>query len=152
MLLSAKRGDGSLVVNPQAYHGFNEELDLNYRGKLSDDVVLKVAAPKGEFWRAMGFDIYDGHQWKMRKPRKVYDRLTVFGTAIQLSPIPSLMTPRRVPVEELGQVFYLEEDQPNLIPAAAVPNLIYFPTNKVQVDSYGSLRSPVLMEKDMVYT
>lgn len=152
MLHSAKRGDGSLVVNPQAYHGFCEELDLNYRGKLSDDMVLKVAAPKGEFWRAMAFDTYDGHQWTMSKPRKTYDRLTVYGSAIQLAPIPSLETPARVPLEELAQVFYLEQDQPNLIPAAAVPLLIYFPTNKVQVDSYGSLRSPVFMEKDMVYT
>lgn len=152
LLLSARRGDGSLVVNPQAYHGFNEELDLNYRGKLSDDVVLKVACPKGEFWRAMAFDTYDGKKWTMSRPRKTYDRLTAYGAAIQLAPIPSLVTPRRVPVEELGQVFYLEQDQPNIIPAAAVPNLIYFPTNKVLVDSYGSLRSPVLMEKDMVYT
>jgi transglutaminase-like putative cysteine protease len=152
LLMSAKRGDGSLVVNPQAYFGFNEVLDLNYRGKLSNDVVLKVGCPKGEFWRAMAFDTYDGHQWTMSEPRKTYDRLTIYGAAIHLAPVPSLVTPRRVPVEELGQVFYLEQDQPNLILAAAVPNLIYFPANKVQIDTYGSLRSPVMMEKDMVYT
>ncbi len=152
LLSPARRGDGSLIVNPQAYFGFSEELDLNYRGKLSDQIVIKVGAPQGEFWRVMAFDTFDGHRWTMSNPHKTFDRLTAYGAAIPLSPVPSLVTPRRLPVEEVGQVFYLEQDQPNVIPAAAVPNLIYFPANKVQVDSYGSLRSPVLMEKDLVYT
>jgi len=152
LLSRARRADGSLMVNPQAYFGFDEELDLNYRGELSDQIVMRVASPSGEFWRAMAFDTWNGSSWTMSQPRKTFDRLAVYGSAIPLAPVPSLSLTSRVPTVELNQVFYLETDQPNLIPAAAVPSLIYFPTNKVEVDSYGSLRSPVAMERDMVYT
>lgn len=152
LLSRSRRGDGSLEVNPFAYFGFNEELDLNYRGELSNQIVLKVASTRGQLWRAMAFDTYDGHGWTMSQANTTFDRLTMYGSAIPLDPLPSMSLPRRVPIIELTQVFHLEADQPNLIPAATVPYLIYFPTNKVLVDTYGSLRSPVIMEKDMVYT
>lgn len=152
LLSRSRRFDGSLSSSPLAYFGFNEELDLNYRGALSDQVVMKVASPRGQLWRAMAFDTYQGRSWTMSQPKVTFDRSPVYGSAIPLSPLPSLTVPGRVPVEELNQVFHMEADSPNLIPCAAVPYLIYFPTNKVQVDLYGALRSPVLMEKDMVYT
>lgn len=152
MLTRSRFGDGSLAVNPLAYFGFDEQLDLNYRGRLSEQVVMKISSPQGAFLRAMAFDIYDGHHWSMSRPKQTYLRLTTYGSAIPLSPVPSLPIPRQVPISELTQVVQMEVDQPNLIPAAAVPDLIYFPTNKVEVDTYGALRSPVLMEKDMVYT
>jgi len=152
MLTRARLGDGSLAVNPLAYFGFDEELDLNYRGRLSDQVVMKVSCPQGAFSRALAFDTYDGHRWTMTHPNTTYARLTSYGAAIPLAPVPSLSLPQRVPVMELTQVYQMEADQPNLIPAAAVPDLIYFPSNKVEVDYYGALRSPVLIEKDMVYT
>src|SRR5207253_7879736 len=123
-----------------------------YRGELSDQVVMKVSSARGEFWRAMAFDTYNGHKWSMSKPKLTFDRLSSYGSAIPLAPLPGLTPPARVPTAELTQVFEMQIDEPNLIPAAAIPNLIYFPANKVQVDSYGSLRSPVLVEKDMVYT
>ena len=151
-LSRARRGDGSLEVNPIAYFGFDEELDLNYRGQLSDIVVMRVTSRSGQLWRAMAFDTYDGHRWTMSRPTDTFDRLATYGSAIPLAPVPSMTLPGRVPYEELNQVFHLETDQTNLIPAAAVPFLVYFPTNKVQVDSYGALRSPVIMERDMVYT
>lgn len=151
-LSRSRRGDGSLEVNPIAYFGFDEELDLNYRGQLSDIVVMRVASRSGQLWRAMAFDTYDGHRWTMSRAKDTWDRLAMYGSAIPLAPVPSMSVPRRVQIDELNQVFHLEADQTNLIPAAAVPYLVYFPTNKVQVDSYGALRSPVVMERDMVYT
>jgi transglutaminase-like putative cysteine protease len=151
-LSRARRSDGSLEVNPLAYFGFDEELDLNYRGELSERIVMRVASPTGQLWRAMAFDTYDGHKWTMSRAEETFDRLAVYGSAIPLAPVPSMTVSRRVQIAELNQVFHMEVDQPNLIPAAAVPYLIYFPTNKVLVDSYGALRSPVVLEKDMVYT
>jgi protein-glutamine gamma-glutamyltransferase len=152
LLSHTKLGDGSMEVSPLAYFGFDENLDLNYRGALSDQVVMKVSCSRGEFWRAMAFDTYDGHKWSMSKPKQTFNRLTSYGSAIPLAPLTGLFVPRRVPTIELTQVFEMQVDQTNLIPTASIPSLIYFPANKVQVDSYGSLRSPVLMEKDMVYT
>jgi hypothetical protein len=152
LLTRSRLGDGSLAVNPLAYFGFDEELDLNYRGRLSEQVVMKVSCPQGVFSRALAFDTYDGHRWTMTHPNRTYMRLTSYGSAIPLAPLPSLRLPAHVPVMELTQVYQMEADQPNLIPAAAIPDLIYFPANKVEVDYYGALRSPVLIEKDMVYT
>jgi transglutaminase-like putative cysteine protease len=151
LLSKIRMSDGSLQVNPMAYFGFAEELDLNYRGELSKLVVMKVACRRGEYWRSMGFDTYDGHTWKMKYP-KATELRTSDTSQVFLNQVPSLEIFHDVPTDKLTQVFYMEVRQPNLIPSAWCPVSIHFPTNAVEIDEYGALRSPVLLEKDTVYT
>lgn len=152
MLPHTRRQDGSIEVDPMAYFGFAKELDLNYRGALSTDVVLRVGSTTGEYWRAMAFDKFDGHRWTMSDPDTTYTRVSSYGSGIGLGEVPSLVVPHRVRTVNLTQVFYYEADQPNLVPAASVPYLIYFPIGNVEVDRYGAIRSPMFMDKDTVYT
>jgi transglutaminase-like putative cysteine protease len=152
MLPHTRRQDGAIEVDPMAYFGFAKELDLNYRGALSKDIVLRVGSTTGEYWRAMAFDKFDGHRWTMSDPDTTYTRVSSYGSGIGLGEVPSLVVPRRVRTSNLTQVFYYEADQPNLVPAASVPYLIYFPIGNVEVDRYGAIRSPMFMDKDTVYT
>jgi transglutaminase-like putative cysteine protease len=152
LLSHLRRRDGSIQVDPMAYYGFDQNLDLNYRGRLSDQVVLRVGCRSGQYWRAMSFDTYDGHQWKMKDPDQTITRVANYGSGISLSGVPSLMLPRRLKFNDEPQVFYLESDQPNLIPAASVPYLIHFPISNVEIDNYGGIRSPMFLERDTIYT
>lgn len=45
------------------YYGFDSQLDLRYRGGLSDIVVMYVKSPVWSYWRSHSYDFYDGHAW-----------------------------------------------------------------------------------------
>lgn len=144
--------DGSITVSPNAFHGFASELDLNYRGELGDFIVMRVASRRGQLWRSMAFDTYDGITWTMSSPEAKQSRRPHMGYSIALTPVPTLVYSSNIPQEELQQVFYIDYDLPNLIPTAAVPYQIYFPADQIKLDKYGCLRSPLMLDKDLVYT
>ena len=57
-----------------------------------------------------------------------------------------------VPTVRITQTFYIDTQQPNVLFAAAVPSQVYFPAGGLQVDRYGSIRSPILLDEGMVYS
>ena len=48
------------TFDKDAYYGFSSELDLNFRGQLSDEIVMKVRSSEESYWRGMAFDTYTG--------------------------------------------------------------------------------------------
>lgn len=136
--------------DPYAYYGFSTELDLNYRGKLSDEVVMRVRSPRASYWRGMGFDRYDGLRWSMAYPYK----LRRLGNSV----LPLWIRETRdlykniVRRERVVQTFYIEKDQSNLIFKSSYAEQLYFPTDYVLLDNYGSLRSPIELFEDTTYT
>lgn len=148
-----RSGDGSIKANPKAYYGFAETLDTNYRGKLGDEIVLRVSTPIATYWRGMAYDTFDGATWSMRNPKPIRARLSREGALIDLYPVPGLDEEEaQWRFRELTQVFYVEAEGSNLVVSAPVPYQIYFPSPNLQLDEYGAVRSPVGIEKDMVYT
>lgn len=137
-------GDGGAEVNPEAYYGFSEELDLNFRGRLSETVALKVRSPRRQFWRGMAYDTFDGRNWRMSRPHDVEQ--------LQSNPF---TLPSRGP-EGGGRpeitTFYVEKNQTNLILMPDHPAQLYFPTGVIMADPYGAYRSPILLEQGMYYT
>lgn len=78
--LPIRGGVTSQVINPGAplvqingirepdkegdyYYGFDSQLDLRYRGGLSDIVVMYVKSPVWSYWRSHSYDFYDGQAW-----------------------------------------------------------------------------------------
>ena len=57
-----------------------------------------------------------------------------------------------VPIVRVTQTFYIETQQPNVLFAAAIPEQVYFPSAGLEVDRYGSVRSPILLDEGMVYS
>jgi hypothetical protein len=45
------------------YFGFDTNLDLRYRGGLSDNVVMYVRSPSRSYWRSHSYDFYNGVAW-----------------------------------------------------------------------------------------
>lgn len=138
------------TFNKESYYGFSTELDLNFRGELSDEIVMKVRSAEASYWRGMAFDTYDGKIWKMTEPynlRKVWANIPPMYTRMQ-SQIKKDLTRKR----ELVQTFYIEKEQSNLVFSAPYADEIYFPSNYLSVDRYGSLRSPVELNQGLVYS
>lgn len=46
------------------YYGFDTNLDLRYRGGLSNHIVMYVRSPSRSYWRSHSYDAYDGVSWR----------------------------------------------------------------------------------------
>lgn len=139
----------SLLVNPNAYFGFTTRVDLNYRGRLSKEIVMRVRSPESRYWRGMAFDRYDGSSWEMSEPEET----TVLETGMLPIRVPREFNSNFfLPFHELIQTFYIEKDSSNLIMASQNPFEIYFPTYSVHLDNYGGFRSPIPLTEGIVYS
>src|SRR5829696_8381393 len=49
-----------MAISPDSYHGFLPYMDLRSRGRLSDEVVMKVRSEEGVPYRGVVFDDYNG--------------------------------------------------------------------------------------------
>lgn len=45
------------------FFGFDTNLDLRYRGGLSNQIVMYVRSPSRSYWRSHSYDYYDGTTW-----------------------------------------------------------------------------------------
>ena len=141
--------DTSIQSSPNAYTGFSEELDTNYRGKLGDQVVLRVSSNNGTYLRGMGYDTFDGQTWRMSKPKEVSDRIAGLGNIFDVATeVPSTAVRTR----NITQEIFVEQDSPNIVVCPRIPYQMYFPSANLEIDTYMGVRSPVGVKKDMVYT
>ena len=141
-------GDGSIKHGENAFFGFAEEFDTNYRGKLGNETVLRVSSKVGTYLRGMAYDTFDGIVWRMSRPKETKEILARHDHGFDIP-----MTRRsRLRYSEITQTIYVETDSSNLVVAASTPYQIYFPSPVLQFDTYDGIRSPVGIQKDMVYT
>lgn len=132
--------------DPDSYYGFNPYMDLRSRGNLSDDIVLKVRSDSYDFYRGVVFDRYNGKGWEISSDES--RDITSDEPPLNLD-IPG------VPVTQIRtkiQSFFVERELPNIIFATWKPEQLYFPANRVKVDSYDSLRSPYELTEGTVYS
>jgi len=138
------------IFDSNAYYGFSTELDLNFRGKLSDEIVLKVRSPEARYWRGMAFDLYDGKEWKMSEPfklKKAWARNPQMFLRMSET-VKKDITPKK----ELIQTFYIEKEQSNLVFSSPYVEQLYFPSEYVMIDEYGSIRSPSELAQGLTYS
>jgi transglutaminase-like putative cysteine protease len=151
--LPSQAGTASTSLNG-AYPGFGDSVDLGVRFQLSDRVVMKVRAQNPAFWRAQAYDAFDGKRWTATD-QTVQAQNAVFEPPITLArpggAAEAILT-GAAHTTELIQTYYILERQPNVVFAAYQPRDLYFPVNEVLVDSYGSIRTPLFLEADTIYS
>ncbi len=131
------------------YPGFAETMDTSVRGDLGDQIVMRVRAPKPDFWRGQTFTKFDGRLWSVSPDvgrRRNGPQIDVPATLGDL--------PRRgvaLETEELVQTYYVEADLPNVVFAAARPDVVTL-DGAVYTRPDGALRSDVTLNKGSVYT
>src|SRR5919107_15395 len=101
------------AILSDSYHGFQPYMDLRSRGRLSDEVVMKVRSEESVPYRGVAFDDYNGKGWeistgdtaqKLTSNSIRFDTFTATNTEI-----------REGPVREVAQVFRIEKDSSNII-------------------------------------
>ncbi len=135
------------------FFGFDSNLDLRYRGGLSDNVVMYVRSPSRSYWRSHSFDYYDGQSWS-QSSKDVVTLKSRAGVWFRVS------TPLGAPSgsgtvesqQEIVQSFIIVREQPNLIFAAYRPTDIYITAENISVDTGDGFRAPEPLKAGMTYS
>jgi transglutaminase-like putative cysteine protease/uncharacterized protein (DUF58 family) len=129
------------------YPGFTETLDTSIRGDLGDDIVMRVRAPEPAFWRGQTFTEFDGRTWTVSSDPGTLRS----GPVIDVPPTIGDSIDRYAPTTELVQTYFVEQDLPNVVFAAARPAQLIF-DGSVWTRPDGALRSDVTLTAGSVYT
>lgn len=132
--------------DPGSYYGFNQYMDLRSRGNLSDDIVLKVRSDSYDFYRGLVFDHYNGKGWEISSDETVDITTDEPPLNLDISGRPAYQ------IRTKTQSFFVEAELPNIIFTSWKPEQLFFPANRVKVDSYGSIRSPYELTEGTVYS
>lgn len=137
--------NGIYEPNEDYYYGFDSNLDLRYRGGLSDAVVMYVRSPAWSYWRSHSYDTYNGFMWtqsqenveQLRGPSRLSYQIPVGDEILG---------------EEFWQTYYIVRDQPNLLFAAYRPTQIFINAESISRDSGVGLRVSEPLAAGMVYS
>lgn len=132
--------------SPDAYFGFNQYMDLRSRGRLSDDIVLKVRGADYSFYRGVVFDEYNGKGWEIGE--ELLEELEADPQPFDLN-FPNTLVPR---IKTRVETFYVEQDLPNIIFAGWKPVSLFFPADRIKTDQFQSIRSPYQLTEGTVYS
>jgi protein-glutamine gamma-glutamyltransferase len=127
------------------YYGFNDKLDLSFRGRLSDTIMMYVQSPAWSYWRGYAFDYYDGRTWSEsndalqtyyagRSGRFVLDENFNIGD------------------KSFVQTFYIAQDMPNILWAGGTPQWIFFPASEIALDVTGGIKVGQELKAGTVYS
>ena len=158
--LPIPRGVTSQILNPAVplvqingwsnqkgdyYYGFDSQLDLRYRGGLSDQIVMYVLSPAWSYWRSHSYDTYNGHAWSQSQAavtmmeRKESLHFDIPADAQALG-------------DEVVQSYYIARDQSNLVFAAYRPLEVYINSDELALDSGDGLRVGEPIKARTTYT
>lgn len=136
----------SEAFDPDTYFGYGEALNLRVRGQLSEDLVMRVRAPRPSLYRAQAYDVYSDGRWTSSDSE--LEELTAGGLGSIAIPSPQ----GAVHGEELVQTFYVERELPNIVFHAYRPREVFIETTRLRVDDFTSVRTPFLLEVDTIYS
>ena len=94
------------------FFGFDTNLDLRYRGGLSDNIVMYVRSPSRSYWRSHSYDFYDGTIWSQSD--KSVTQIEQAGVYFELpAPLGSPLTQRPIGwQQEDGNRFWQRNGRP----------------------------------------
>lgn len=140
------------------FYGFDTELDLRYRGGLSDEIVMYVRSPSRSYWRSHSYDFYSGTSWRQSSQKliEIERRCTIrtrltppLGSPIDLTETAYHQRPRP---QEIVQSFTIVKQQPNLIFTAYRPAEIFLLTADIWRDIGDGLRLPQALAPGLTYS
>ncbi|MCX6022744.1 MAG: transglutaminaseTgpA domain-containing protein, partial [Chloroflexi bacterium] len=106
-------------LTPEGRTGMNPGMDLSWRGKPDDTVVLQVRSEAGSYWRGLAFDRYADSAWSSTSPRRPLRRQND-GAAMVVFEHPPVGRNRYV------QTFFAVQDQPNVLFSGYTPLLVQY--------------------------
>ncbi len=155
-----RRGPSAEIVNPalplvqvqgwsdgssEYYPGFSTDLDLSYRGGLSDTIMMFVRSPAWSYWRSHGYDHYDGRTWTQSDLGLV--TLERQGATFRVSPGRGWFGR-----DYFVQTFHIAQPMPNLVFVGGEPIDLYIGADSIAIDSMGGIRVGESLTPGMVYS
>ncbi len=138
------------AISPDSYHGFRPYMDLRSRGRLSDDIVMKVRSEEDVPYRGVVFDEYNGKGWEISTGAAAE---TLASNSPRFDMYAARNTePMQGPTRDVAQVFHVEKDSSNVILGAYRPETVFFPTSSIKVDPYNALRAPYEIPAGSTYS
>ncbi|GFE71136.1 DUF3488 and DUF4129 domain-containing transglutaminase family protein [Chroococcus sp. FPU101] len=135
-------------IDETFYYGFNSQMNQNLRGTMKPKIVMRVRSQAPGFWKVLSFDHYTGQGWKVSRDEQLINLTRSAWSYRFFIGLP--MT--KAKTKEVIQSYTLTSTLPNLIPALASPQYLFFPTKEIAVDPEGSLRSPGALIEGLTYT
>lgn len=131
-----------------AYPGFNQSLDLRVRGRLSQDLVMRVKSTNPTYQRGQAFVKYTGKGWQAGtdKPKQARQK------AQPPIDLPILDAEGYMGARETVTSYYLETDQPNIVFAPYQTGMLYFPAAAVWIDRESALTSSFSLDAGVIYS
>ena len=124
--------------------GAADRINLRYRGRLGDEVVMYVRTGAPAYWRGIVFDRYRGGSWTVSD----------YGHR-DLPPYVEPRLLRAPPGPQQGsfvQVFRVVQPLPGVIYAAAPVQGLYFPAAAVREDAFGNWQAPAPLKPGQTYS
>lgn len=136
--------DGFSDGESEYYSGFSEQLNLAYRGGLSNTIMMYVRSPAWSYWRSHAFDYYDGRIWA-QSLNDTEDLPFVGSASYHLGDAPA-------GAQQFVQTFFIQQDMPNLVFTGGNPITLYIAANGITRDYTGGIRVGTPLEKGMIYS
>jgi len=135
------RSDGT----SEYYPGFSTNLDLSYRGGLSDTLMMYVRSPAWSYWRSHGYDHYDGRTWTQNDLGLI--TLERQGSTFRVAG-------ERVWFgrDYFVQTFHIAQPMPNLIFVGGEPIDLYIGAESIVLDNMGGIRVGESLSPGTVYS
>ncbi|MEE3718610.1 transglutaminaseTgpA domain-containing protein [Tumidithrix elongata RA019] len=134
---------------------FSTEIDSTKSTQIKPELVMRVRSQAELFWRVLAYDQFTGKGWKIsrndksqiRTLKRSYWNYEFFIPAFTGFSVNANST------QEVVQTYTIAtENFPNLVPAAATPTRLFFPSEEMDLDNEGSLRAPGQLPNNLTYT
>ncbi|MGF1504212.1 MAG: transglutaminaseTgpA domain-containing protein [Anaerolineae bacterium] len=142
--------EGTSSGTSDYYYGFNSQLDLSYRGGLSETIVMFVRSPAWSYWRSHAFDTYDGRSWQQADTENV--EIIEYDSGFDTFLLVDDLTGGEFLRDTFYVSFFIANDMPNLLFTAGDPVAVDVAADQIVRDSTGGLRVGSALEEGMVYS
>ena len=140
------RAEGATTTTQgeEYYAGFDQQLDLSYRGRLSDTIMMYVQSPAWSYWRGYAFDHYDGRNWSESDGNLIPYNAGRSGRFV--------LDQNKERKQTFVQSFYIAHDMPNVLWAGGHPVSVFFPSRELALDTTGGIKVGSALQAGTVYS
>ncbi len=131
------------LVEAGSAGGEGRAINLRVRGRLGEEVVLRVRAPAASYWRAYTLERYDGQSWRAERPPSTLPPIALH--------IPIADEGTSIPGASLPQTFYVRQPLGHDILAAYPLRELYFPARRLSLFDSGTVQAPFPLRRGMTY-
>jgi transglutaminase-like putative cysteine protease len=140
------------IFNSGSYFGFNSFLDLNMRGRLDGEIVMRVRMSRELYLRGLAFDYYDGSSWSFSRETTRELRSGMPPIVAMSAKTGGIYSETSAGTSQEVQIIQVEKELPNIIFSSYRPWQLFFPSDYLYSDAFLGLRSPFPLEKGMIYS